>query len=541
VADRSSWVRFLPPVLWEKEPPPPAFSLGATLRIFEKMLTGIDDAEVLVHGDHQHESFVAVIERLHRLYRPWQTPPEFLDWLGSWVALRFPPIWDEYQRRKLTSEMVQVYLQRGLKRGIERYLDLYTVAEKRPRVTVDDSAKLLVMRPEPSRFAEVTSLVAQVPMVMPMALARAPDGSLFVADIGAKGNNDEALWRVFPGGQYQFGGAPPLPDPIGPPAFNLQIPVAVAVDGQAPWRVYVLDRPAPIPNGNTPMLYRLTSPGFPAADVVATRNQLAPSTPHPQPIYPVAMAFDLNGHLLVLDRGPPPQSALPASPRILDLDVSVSPPTVVATALAEVIEPLSLTVLASGALVIGDGRDQGSADPADLVLVDRASGPPWIETLLLAALAPADNPLATPTAVVEEAPGRLLVLDVGLKPFLNDVADPFMKQIARQAAVYRVDLAPTPVVSLAVEPKQLVWPTGMVLDPDGNLYVSDRGEYADTLLSGPVDRNWRAGHQEFGVVVYFPETPATTQQERRRIVHDIRQIVTVEKPAHAGWSFLYRV
>ena len=41
--DKSSYLRFLPPVLWEKEPPAPEFSLGGMLRIFEKILTGLDD------------------------------------------------------------------------------------------------------------------------------------------------------------------------------------------------------------------------------------------------------------------------------------------------------------------------------------------------------------------------------------------------------------------------------------------------------------------------------------------------------------------
>ena len=43
MADKSSYLRFLPPVLWQAEPAAPAFSLGAALRIFEKLLSGIDD------------------------------------------------------------------------------------------------------------------------------------------------------------------------------------------------------------------------------------------------------------------------------------------------------------------------------------------------------------------------------------------------------------------------------------------------------------------------------------------------------------------
>ena len=49
MADKSSYLRFLPPVLWQSEPDAPGFSLGAALRIFEKMLTGIDDDVPIRH------------------------------------------------------------------------------------------------------------------------------------------------------------------------------------------------------------------------------------------------------------------------------------------------------------------------------------------------------------------------------------------------------------------------------------------------------------------------------------------------------------
>ena len=64
-------------------------------------------------------------------------PRTFLPWLASWVALDFPtlqgePLWDEYQRRKVTSQIAQVYRQRGLKSGLASYLDLYAVGPAGP-------------------------------------------------------------------------------------------------------------------------------------------------------------------------------------------------------------------------------------------------------------------------------------------------------------------------------------------------------------------------------------------------------------------------
>src|SRR5688572_25997146 len=96
VPDKSSYLRFLPPVLWEREPPAPAFSLGGMLRIFEKILTGLDDAEVIAHDDHEHEPIERVISRLHRLFDHRYAPADSLPWLVSWVALELPELWDDY-------------------------------------------------------------------------------------------------------------------------------------------------------------------------------------------------------------------------------------------------------------------------------------------------------------------------------------------------------------------------------------------------------------------------------------------------------------
>src|SRR6478672_1956387 len=145
--ERSSYLRYLPPLYSEVDLPRPQFSLGAVLRIFEKILTGIDDGVEISHAPaptpgaavdaHVHPSIGAEISTLHELFDPWKTPAQFLPWLASWVALEFPelqgePLWDEYQRRKVTSQIAQIYRQRGLKAGLNQYLDLYAVGPTRP-------------------------------------------------------------------------------------------------------------------------------------------------------------------------------------------------------------------------------------------------------------------------------------------------------------------------------------------------------------------------------------------------------------------------
>lgn len=436
MSDKSSYLRYLPPVLWEKEPPPPKFSLGAMLRIFEKILTGLDDNVTIGDRDGEYEPVEAVIARLHKLFNPWTTPPEFLDWLAEWVSLEFPEIWDEYQRRKVTSEIVQIYQRRGLKAGLNQYLDLYTIAEKRPRIAIDDNSKILVTRPEVDRFAPIDTLISQQPLISPLCLTLAPDRSLFVGDAGTPGGwspvENEEIWRLPLPGRYEFSGAPPQPQLFEPPGgWNLQYPIAIATDDGTPWHLYVLDRVVP-PGLVT--LYQLTAPGF---NLTATITKASLNT-----IWPVAMAIDTtNGHLLILDRGQTVPSGAAATPKIIDVQADLTSP--IETSLTEVLEPLSLLVLGDGDLIIGDGREQNAAVPADLVRVDRTNPTSWVESRLLSSLG-TQNPLVMPTALVRDDSDRLFVLDVGLKPYLTNL-DPalsgehFRRHIAEPATIYQVD------------------------------------------------------------------------------------------------------
>jgi len=539
MASKSSYLRFLPPVLWQEEPAAPEFSLGTSLRIFEKLLSGIDDGVVVQSTApdgkvRQYDGIEPVIASLFRLFSPWTTPPEFLPWLASWVSLEFPEIWDEYQRRKVTSESVQIYRKHGLKRGLDEYFDLYTVAEKRPRVAVDDGGRILFAEPVINRFATITPLISHGPTarkdktlalngaVQPWCIARAPDGALITGGPGTPAYwptiVDEAVWSMPPPGRYTMSGTPPKPGPIGPQPWIAAnpgapvFPIAVAIDAQSPWGVYVLDD---VTNALQTALYRLPSPTFSPVAQLATKNQLTVSTP-------IAMAFDpANGHLLILDRAGGP------GPRVLDVDVTVGPPpTVTAHVLTQVVEPLSIAVLADGNLIIGDGREQNLPTAGDLIHVNRANPIAWVESRLLGALAAGANPLVSPTAVVQTSPTRLLVLDTGVKPIIPALANPFDAEIAEPAALYWVDSAPT-VVTRASETKSLVYPRGMVYDGT-SVFICDPGQ---PQAAGLQPRVFRAMAHEFGVVVHFSKQRPTTVDDRRKILGNIRDILAEGKPA----------
>lgn len=558
MSERSSYVNYLPPVLWEKEDPSAPFTLGGMLRIFEKILTGIDDSVDIVHDDHIHPSLRVSIDKLHHLYDPWTTPPEMLDWLASWVSFTYPALWDEYMRRKAIGEMVEIYTYRGLKEGIQRLLDLASTGANRPRIGIDDGSRLLILEPQPGREVQVQTILSQGPsvrrdpathalvsnfegMVRPSCIAGAPDGSLFVGDLGTPAAwtpvTEQRVWRILPGGQHQFSGVQPTPRPVGPPgnAWNLLSPVAIAADSLSPWSVYVLDQvvfPA------STALYQVSSTNLSVVTSVATAGTL-------QVTWPVAMTFDTNGHLLILDRGSPAPAGAPAAPAIVDVQLAPFVVTVQPLPVGSVIEPMALLVLPGGDLLIADAGPQASPVPGNLVRIDRSTAI-WNAASMLPTVPGPGNPLVQPTGLVRDDSGLVYVLDGGLKAYLPQLdpalaGDPFLRQIAQPAAVYSVDISVAPpVVTRVSDTRTLVSPTDMVIQ-DGTLIICDRGEYSDPAVGGPLLRVWRGTHHEFGVVIHFSAALAPTAQERSRISHSIQQLIDAESPAHTAWTMVYGV
>jgi phage tail-like protein len=542
----SSYLRYLPPVLWRDDPPPPAFSLSTALCVFEKILTGIDDGVAVTKGAKNYDSIEAEIGRIFRLFDPRTTPPQFLDWLASWVALTFPEPWSEYQRRKVTSEIIQVYHRRGLKAGLNQFLDVYTVADQRPRIAIDDCCKVLFTQPRPNKYAPIYTLLSQnevtfdpatslptkiTGVIAPLCIGLGPDGSLFLGDEGTPSTitpiSPPSIWQLAPPNQFlQISGTPPAPTPVGPAAWKLEFPVALAADNVAPWNLYVLDFAAAVLGGSGyPSLYRLASPSFLAAPVLAKDTDLGLG-------WPVDMVFDApNNSLLILDRGSDPYTQ-PAKPKIIVVSGLQTGPPVTATAhlLTTVVEPLALAILSNGKLVVTDAGSQTVPGPADLVLVDPSNA--WGESSLLGTLAATNNPLIAPTGIARKDDGELFVVDVGLKALRGDLANPYVRLMASPAAVYLVNVASTPpTISRASEFGQLVFPTGMVLAAN-TLFIADQGDYSDT----PPGRVWRARANEFGVVVHCADS--RTQAQRRRIVEDMREIIEQVRPAHTYWTML---
>jgi phage tail-like protein len=84
---------------------------------FERFLLGFEDAQ---------RPLQRTLDHLDSLFGPFSAPSEFLLWLGAWMCVPIDENWSEMQRRSLIREAVQLYRWRGTKRGLSRYLQIYT-------------------------------------------------------------------------------------------------------------------------------------------------------------------------------------------------------------------------------------------------------------------------------------------------------------------------------------------------------------------------------------------------------------------------------
>ena len=100
----SKYLRYLPALFSEDE------FMGRFLKIFESIITPIEE----------------VIEHIHLYFDPKIAPEGLLQWLASWVNLVLDEGWPLEKRRELVGSVVELYRQRGTRRGLTEYLGIYT-------------------------------------------------------------------------------------------------------------------------------------------------------------------------------------------------------------------------------------------------------------------------------------------------------------------------------------------------------------------------------------------------------------------------------
>lgn len=482
------------------------------------------------------------IDRLFATFNPWRTRPEFLDWLASWVALELPRDWSEYQKRRLISQMTRIYQQRGLKRGVFTYLDIYAVSPAQPRITVDDGEAILHPRFAPdggavlraiahSNTVSPVSLPARTvsPLLHPTGLAFDANNQMFVCDAGDNTLSvprAPALWRVSATGEVDYGTVAPLPMPMPTPLFAglpLRRPCAVTVDPTN--RVAVLDS-GNIASATTQRgaIFRFAPPLYALTTVITDTVAL----PFPA-IHPVDMTLDAAGNFIVLDRGRHPLGNPPSgstNPQIVV--VSEGPLAAVPHALPGVAEPTAIIAESGGTFIVADAGNQLTATPANLWRVNPAAG--WTVTSLLGAMPAGTNPLVFPTGMVWSGTNVLLVCDTGLR--WGFVGDPGNRVMAETPHLYMVNLGGlAPIILRVTRERHLVVPTKMAWDRNGKLLITDRGE----AQNNAPNRNWRAGSNEFGVSVFFSNQRPTTPAQRNAFRRGLVNVIDGERLAHVAW------
>ncbi|MCB0168683.1 MAG: hypothetical protein KDI79_30935 [Anaerolineae bacterium] len=567
----SKYVDYLPTVLWSQERDPSQL-LGRSLRIFEKILTGISDGVSPYPDEDVYISLEEIIDDLPNLFHPWRTPAPYLPWLASWVALTLRQNWSEYQKRKLIADIVTIYQQRGLKTSLQTFLDIYAVSQVKPRIAIDDGEAIFRAaftadgraQLHAVAYSHTVSLHAENLGVLlhPTAVAVDKQNYYIVADKGGLENLRDgqkkswlpALWRVSSTGEIEYISGTPLPKPnpihIGQP---LTTPAAIVIDEQD--RCYVLDIgpettiwtgtdlvDAPksgiyrfVRTASTPTRYQISTV------IDQSKQEGQPTLPA---IHPVDMVLHPSGHFIVLDRG----GHNSANPKIFIVREDGRGVIEIVLDKTLIREPTALALESDRSVIIADAGQQNFLGnlvrpyPAeelakfapDLV---RAEFDPddfqseWtITPLFKGKLDPLDNPLVFPTGLVFEMPKSLLVCDTGLKTGFMD-GDASNRLMAEQAAVYRVNLTDPPTITRIISDKKLVHPTKITFDRDKNLLITDRGDN----FSRGIEVEWRARLNEFGVIVHFSNQRFIESQERNQVRGGIASVVEEHKPAHTAW------
>jgi phage tail-like protein len=85
-------------------------------------------------------------------FDPWLTPPDFLKWLATWVAVELDELLPIERQRLLVSEAVRLYRVRGTAIGLAEHVAIYT----EPRLLV----RVIASSPEDVDLGRVEALVA---------------------------------------------------------------------------------------------------------------------------------------------------------------------------------------------------------------------------------------------------------------------------------------------------------------------------------------------------------------------------------------------
>jgi len=68
----------------------------------------------------------ATLDNLPTYFDPWLTPPDFLEWLGSWFGLVLDDSWSVERRRAVLAGAFDFYRMRGTVKGLKAQIETLT-------------------------------------------------------------------------------------------------------------------------------------------------------------------------------------------------------------------------------------------------------------------------------------------------------------------------------------------------------------------------------------------------------------------------------
>lgn len=111
------------------EPPPPGVPEGRSSYL--ELLPGIYHesdfmARFLLIFEHILSPIDRTITNIPDYLDPGITPPDYVPWLASWVGITLDGRWPVERQRDVVLAAPELYRWRGTKRGLEKFIQLYT-------------------------------------------------------------------------------------------------------------------------------------------------------------------------------------------------------------------------------------------------------------------------------------------------------------------------------------------------------------------------------------------------------------------------------
>ena len=139
-----SYLRYLP-AIYQEDPTSKDF-LERFLSIFE---TAYNDLETKINY-------------IYKYFDPKIAPPNFLDWLASWLNVAFEEDWKDEKKREFLQEAYNLYKQKGTPSGITRIIEIYT-GKKPVLLEYSKIKKPIVLRDDGTFRLGVNSLLLETP------------------------------------------------------------------------------------------------------------------------------------------------------------------------------------------------------------------------------------------------------------------------------------------------------------------------------------------------------------------------------------------